>query len=108
MTAEPVPEYYPSIPANDVDYPSQILRMLPREYHERFLAEYQRALVRARDVEWYPNLVGFLRFWRLRALAYSDPAYADGLQATQESLRTGNLEGWTSLDEILARHKEPR
>jgi hypothetical protein len=103
MAAEP--EYYPSTPAPGPDDPSEILRLLPAMFHERFLSEYRQAVLRAQDVEWYPNLAGFLRFWHLRALAYSDPAYAEGLRATRDSLRTGSLEGWISLDEVVAQRR---
>lgn len=61
----------------DPDDPAEILRVLPAEHHEQFLAEYQAAVDGARRPEQFRHLHDLLRLWRLRAIAYSDPGYHD-------------------------------
>jgi Family of unknown function (DUF6247) len=100
MAAEPLPEYEPY--GDDPDDPVEILRVLPVQYHQYFVTEYWETLANARDMEQYRDLRKLLRFWRLRALAYSDPAYEEGLRAVTASLRTGSLEGWASLEDVIA------
>ncbi len=104
MAAEPLPEFDPY--GYDPDDPVEILRVLPAQYHQYFLTEYREALASARDVEQYRELHKLLRLWRLRALAYSDPAYEEGLRAVTDSLRTGSLEGWASLEDVIASRGE--
>jgi hypothetical protein len=82
MTALPVDDY-------DPDDPVEILKALPSGFHEQFLTEYDAAAAGARRPEQYRQLHRLLRLWRLRAVAYSDPGYADRLAAMQETVRSG-------------------
>jgi hypothetical protein len=59
--------------------PTEILRVLPEEFHEQFRAEYTAAVERAREPGSYRGLTELLRLWRLRAAAYSDPGYPSRL-----------------------------
>jgi Family of unknown function (DUF6247) len=63
--------------------PTEILRVLPEEFHEQFRAEYTAAVEHARDPGGYRGLTEVLRLWRLRAAAYSDPGYARRLAAAR-------------------------
>lgn len=76
MTAQPGP-----VP--DPDDPAEILRVLPAEHHDQFLVEYTAAVENARRPEQYRELQQLLRLWRLRAVAYADPGYADRMAAAR-------------------------
>jgi Family of unknown function (DUF6247) len=92
MTAQAAHEY-------DPDDPVEILRVMPGQYHEQFLAEYDAVVTAARRPDHYHELHPLLRLWRLRAAAYSDPGYESRLQATQEAIRTGQR--GTPIEEIV-------
>jgi hypothetical protein len=92
MTAQPIGHDL------DPDDPAEILRVLPAEYHDHFLAEYGEALDRARRPEEYRTLTELLHLWRLRAAAYSDPGYAARLAAA----RAGDWAGAVPLEELIA------
>ena len=93
MTAQSAPERGP-------DDPVEILRILPSQFHEQFLAEYDAAVTGARRPEHYHELHRLLRLWRLRAAAYSDPGYESRLQAMQDAARTGRRDG-TPIEEVV-------
>ncbi|MGQ0466913.1 MAG: DUF6247 family protein [Sporichthyaceae bacterium] len=93
MTALPVHS------APGPDDPAEILRMLPAEYHAAFLAEYAEAVEGARRPEQFRELTTLLRFWYLRAVAYSDPGYADRLATA----RAGDTVGDVPLEQLVAR-----
>ena len=63
--------------------------MLPEGYHAQFLAEYAAAVKGARRPEQFRQLQELLRLWRLRALAYSGPGYADRLAAARHGRAAG-------------------
>jgi hypothetical protein len=84
----------------DPDDPVEILRILPSQFHEQFLAEYDAAVTGARRPEHYHELHRLLRLWRLRAAAYSDPGYESRLQAMQDAVRTGRR-GGTPIEEVV-------
>ena len=65
------------------DDPVEILRVLPAEYHQQFLAEYEAAVDGARRPEQFRLLHDVLRLWRLRAIAYSDPGYSDRMNSAR-------------------------
>jgi hypothetical protein len=92
MTAQPTYDY-------DPDDPVEILRVLPAQYHEQFLAEYEAAVAGARLPEHYRELHHLLRLWRLSAVAFSDPGYETRLGEAQESARTGRR--GTPIEEIV-------
>jgi hypothetical protein len=92
MTAQPAYDY-------DPDDPVEILRVLPAQYHEQFLAEYDAAAAGARRPEHYRELHHLLRLWRLSAVAFSDPGYEARLREAQESARTGRR--GTPIEEIV-------
>jgi hypothetical protein len=95
MSAQPVHE-------PDPDDPVEILRVLPERFHEQFLAEYyQAASEAARQVDGYRQLHDLLRLWRLSAAAYSAAGFEERLQAVQEAVRTGSLEGSVPIEEIV-------
>jgi hypothetical protein len=77
VTAEPLP----GEPGHDD--PVEILRALPQEYREPFLAEYAAAVDHAQDPAGYHALAEMLRLWRLRVAAYTDPGYGDRLNAAR-------------------------
>jgi hypothetical protein len=93
VTAQSAREY-------DPDDPIEILRVLPRQFHDQFLAEYDAAVAGARRPEHYYELHHLLRLWRLRAAAYSDPDYEARFRAVQDAVRTGRHEG-TPIEEIV-------
>ncbi len=93
MTAQSAHEY-------DPDDPVEILRVLPSQFHDQFLAEYDAAAANARRPEQYHELHHLLRLWRLRAAAYSDPGYEARLQAMREAVRTRRRDG-TPIEEIV-------
>lgn len=67
------------------DDPGEILRVLPAEWHVRFLSEYHGALDAAHEVWRFQQLRDVLHLWQLRAVAYSDPGFEQALQATREN-----------------------
>jgi len=79
------------------DDPDEILGVLPTEYHASFLAEYTAAVESARRPEQYRALTALLRLWRLRAVAYADPGYADRLAAA----RAGDTAGDVPLEQLV-------
>lgn len=79
--------------------PAEILHALPPAYHAAFLAEYAEAVEDARRPEQFRELTALLRFWRLRAVAYSDPGYADRLAA----VKAGDITGDVPLEQLVAR-----
>lgn len=93
MTAQSAHEYDPGDPV-------EILRALPSEFHDQFLAEYDAAVANARRPEHYHELHHLLRLWRLRAVAYSDPGYETRLQAMREAVRSGRRDG-TPIEEVV-------
>jgi hypothetical protein len=93
MSAQPVQE-------NDPDDPVEILRVLPRRFHEQFLGEYADTAEAARRVEGYRALHDLLRRWRLTAAAYSAPGFEARLRSVREAVHTGSLEGSAPIEEI--------
>ncbi|MDR2986137.1 MAG: DUF6247 family protein [Nocardiopsaceae bacterium] len=89
MVAQPVDD-------DNLGDPVEILRVLPARYHDQFLGEYDAAVAGARRPEQYRHLRHVLRLWRLRATAYSDPAY----EARLESARSGS-DDWTPIEEVV-------
>lgn len=77
MTAQPV--------EGSPEDPAEILRLLPREWHEQFLREYHQALDAAHEVWRFQQLRDVLQLWHLRAVAYSNPGFADARQAVREN-----------------------
>jgi hypothetical protein len=93
VSAQPVHDY-------DPDDPVEIMHVLPAQYHEQFLAEYEAAAEGARRPEHYKQLHELLRRWRLAAVAWSDPGYEARLQAVRAAVRTGSRTG-TPIEEIV-------
>ena len=91
MTAQPI------FDEPGPDDPAEILRALPSDYHAAFLAEYAQALETARRPERYREITTVLRLWRLRAVAYSDPTYADRLAAA----KAGDTAGDVALEDLV-------
>jgi hypothetical protein len=89
MTAQPLDDH-------DPDDPTEILRILPAEYHQQFQAEYQDAVREAHRPQQYRKLHQMLRLWRLRAAAYASPGY----QAAKEGARTGNGQ-WAPARDVI-------
>jgi hypothetical protein len=83
MSAQPVEEY-------DPDDPVEILLVLPKQFHEQFLAD---PLCQA--------LHDLLRLWRLRAIARSDPTFETRLERASEAMRTGSREGAVAIEDIV-------
>jgi len=73
------------------DDPAEILRVLPAEYQATFLGEYEAAVENARRPEQFRALAELLRWWRLRAAAYSAPGYAERLAAAKAGDTTGDV-----------------
>jgi Family of unknown function (DUF6247) len=91
MSAQPIHE-------SDPDDPVEILGVLPAEFHEQFQAEYYVAAGEAaRRIDGYRRLHELLRLWRLRAVAYSDPGYADRSTAAAE----GRSENFAAADQVI-------
>src|SRR5258708_4663744 len=90
MSAQPLDDY-------DPDDPVEILRVLPNQFHEHFLAEYRAAVEGARQVEHYRQLHDLLRLWRLRALAHSHPRDESRLQAG----RDGRDDDFMPADQVV-------
>lgn len=85
----------------DPDDPVEILRVLPEQFHDQFLAEYRAAVEGAHRVEGYRALHGLLRLWRLTAIMYSDPGFEARLEQVREAARTGSLEGTVPIEDIV-------
>lgn len=85
---------------HDPDDPVEILRALPEQHHEQFLAEYDAVVTVARQPERYHELRHLLRLWRLRAVAYSHPGFEASLRDVQDAVRTGRRDG-TPIEEII-------
>ena len=62
----------PSLQEDPLD-PERILRSLPERERETFLAEYRRAVEKARDPARWSELRRFLRLWAWRAVAVAEP-----------------------------------
>jgi hypothetical protein len=52
-------------------------------------------------VEGYRALHDVLRLWRLTALAYASPGFAEALADVREAVRTGSREGWVPIEDIV-------
>jgi hypothetical protein len=89
VTAQLADEY-------DPDDPVEILAILPDQYHQQFLSEYDAAVAGARRPDQYRQLHSMLRLWRLRAVAYSDPSFESRL----ESARTGSSDQ-TPIEQVV-------
>jgi uncharacterized protein DUF6247/Mrr restriction endonuclease-like protein len=86
------------------DDPYEILKVLPEQYHEWFLADYRRALRAAYPAEGYLALTLLLRKWRLRAEQYADPDYQRSLdEARVARVRHTRPHGWRSGEEVRER-----
>jgi len=86
----------------DPDDPVEILRLLPAQYHDQFLAEYyQAAAAAARQVGGYRQLHDLLRLWRLTAAAHSDPGFEERLRAVRQAVRAGSVEGSAPIEQIV-------
>lgn len=92
----------PQIDPPGPDDPAEILRVLPEEHHARFRAEYAEAVKKALRPEEFAALTALLRFWRLRAIAYSDPGFADRLAAA----RNGDFTDSVPLEQLLAERRK--
>lgn len=90
MSAAPIHE-------PDPDDPVEILRVLPKQYHDQFLAEYTVAVDNARHPMHYRALHELLRLWRLRAVAYADPGYEDRLA----TVRDGRTQEFLPAEEVV-------
>jgi Family of unknown function (DUF6247) len=89
VTAQPVHD--------SLDDPAEILRLLPDEYHGQFLDGYYRALDAAHRPQEFRALQEMLHLWRLRAVAYSSPGYADRLEAA----RNGDPADFVPADQVV-------
>lgn len=94
MSARPVTD-------PDPDDPVEILRVLPEQFHEQFLAEYAEAADAARQVQGFRALHDLLRLWRLTAIACTAPGYYDRLASVRESVSTGSLEGSVPIEDAV-------
>jgi hypothetical protein len=92
MTAQPVFE-------PDPDDPDEILRVLSAKYRPQFLGEYDAAVTATRRPEEYRHLRGFLRTWRLIALATSSPGYESRVREAADS--TGTARRGTPIEDIV-------
>lgn len=90
MTAQPLLD-------PDPDDPAEILRALPQDCAEIFLAEYREAMKLAQDPAAFPAVRKLLRLWRLRAVMSSDPGYQQDLA----KLMSGDHSGSVPLDDLL-------
>jgi Family of unknown function (DUF6247) len=87
---------------HDPDSPEEILRVLPEEYHDEFLQEYEWALVSAlKNHRNYTQLRRKLRLWRLRADAYRDPRFMDEFERAMRALETGDLADFVPAEQVL-------
>lgn len=98
MTVLPLPDPNPEDPA-------EILRALPADHIDTFLAEYAEALDLARDPEKYPALRAMLHLWRLHAFATQQPGYAEREAAAREAARTGDWGDCIPLEDAIAAHQ---
>ena len=90
----------PAEPARDDPLdPQRILGDLPAAERATFLAQYRRAVDRARDPAGWGELRRLLRLWSLRAVAVSQPGFAEA----REAARAGT--GWGMLLEDAVRQR---
>lgn len=92
----------PQIDPPGPDDPAEILRVLPPKYHAQFRAEYAEAVEKAQRPEEFAALTALLRFWRLRALAYSDPTFTARLAAARERDFAGSI----PLEQLIAERRK--
>lgn len=88
-------------PREDPLDPERILRVLPEQERETFLAQYQRAVDDARDPAGWKDLRRFLRLWALRAIAVAQPGYYEARDAARNGTGDGML-----LEQALQRYHE--
>lgn len=89
------------------DDPYEILKVLPKQYHEWFLADYRGALRAAYPAEGFLALTTMLRMWRLRAEQYADPGYQATLTEARNALaHNSRPTEWKSAEEIRVRLRE--
>jgi hypothetical protein len=62
------------------DDPAAIFKLLPESHRSLFRTEYDQALEAAHDLVRFKQVRTLLRQWRLRAMAYNRPGYADAVQ----------------------------
>jgi hypothetical protein len=84
------------------DDPCEILKVLPQEYHEWFLADYRWALRAAYPPEGFLALRRLLRQWRERSEWYADPAYQETLAALRRGERPESARSW---HEVRSEHE---
>lgn len=80
--------------------PLLIVRMLPEQERDRFLARYREALAQASDPAGWQYLRRALRLWRMRAEALMRPGFAEAEEAALSG--TG---GGMFLDDAIRRHR---
>jgi hypothetical protein len=89
------------------DDPQEILKVLPKQYHEWFLADYREALRTAYPAGGFLGLTRVLHKWRLRAEQYADPAYQKSLdEARMARARSDRPPGWRSAEDVRDRLRE--
>ena len=93
MTVEPIS------PFEDTPDPRGILRALPTQEREGFLAIYREAVDGARDPEGWDYLRRVLRAWSARAFAVRQP----GFYEAEEAAPNGTGEGMLLEDYIRIR-----
>ena len=82
----------PSVPVGEDPLdPQRILRELPEEEREAFLAVYREAVEGARDPSGWAYLSRLLRLWRMHAQAVRQPGYAEARKAARDGTGTGML-----------------
>jgi hypothetical protein len=86
----------PSAEPDPLD-PARILRALPDQERETFLAGYRRELDTARDPDGWRELRRFLRLWAFRAIAMAQPGYFEA----REAARSGSSRGGLLLDDAM-------
>jgi hypothetical protein len=74
--------------------------MLPAQYREQFMTEYEAAVAGARQPAYYRRLRTLLRLWRLRAAAYSDPGFEARLAAAQAAMAGDQWDGIPARDVV--------
>lgn len=81
--------------------PSEILKVLPAEYRDWFLADYRGALRAAYPGEGFLALQQMLRKWRLRAERYADQNHQREVDEAKRSWPEGEPpHGWRSREEV--------
>lgn len=88
--------------SREPDDPFEILKVLPQQYHDEFLADYRHALRAAYPAEGFLALRRMLRQWRTRADWYADSGFQEKIASLERGERPEAARSW---HEVRSEHE---